>query len=108
MLKWNKLEAYFDADNLRVCIVRIVLSIHIVSSQTISKAKLAEGIAASCCVLLVLNNETCDSTWCEWEIQCARNCSIPLLCIVDTDKQTVRSVVDFYMEKVWSLCIRSS
>ena len=87
MLKWRSIKAYFDADNL----------------QTISKEKLAEGIHASCSVLLVLNEETLDSSWCQWEVECARERDIPLLCLVDTDKQTVRSVVDFYMEKVvWS------
>ena len=42
--------------------------------------------------------QTLDSTWCEYEIQCARAASIPLLCVVDVDKQTVRSIVDYYFE----------
>ena len=42
--------------------------------------------------------QTLNSSWCEYEIQCARAASIPLLCVVDADKQTVRSIVDFYME----------
>ena len=71
---------------------------HCVTVQTISKAKLEEGVAASCCVLLVLNDETLSSSWCRFEIECARSRGIPLLCVVDADKQTVRSIVDFYME----------
>ena len=42
--------------------------------------------------------QTLRSSWCEYEIQCARAASIPLLCVVDADKQTVRSIVDSYME----------
>jgi len=42
MLKWRSIEAYFDIDNL----------------STISKEKLKEGVEASCCLLLVLNDET--------------------------------------------------
>ena len=46
----------------------------------------------------MLNDETLSSSWCQFEIECARSRGIPLLCVVDADKQTVRSIVDFYME----------
>ena len=45
-----------------------------------------------------INIQTLSSSWCEYEIQCARAANIPLLCVVDVDKQTVRSIVDSYME----------
>ena len=110
MLRYEGHSAYFDADNLSVSsnLLRVkslkrdaflfFLS-HCVTMQTISKAKLEEGIAASCCVLLVLNDETLSSSWCQFEIECARTRGIPLLCVVDADKQTVRSIVDLYMPK---------
>ena len=115
MLRYEGHSAYFDADNLsvssnlprvnsskhHVLIFRHALFVflsHCVTVQTISKAKLEEGVAASCCVLLVLNDETLSSSWCQFEIECARTRGIPLLCVVDADKQTVRSIVDFYME----------
>jgi hypothetical protein len=66
--------------------------------QTISQAKLAEGIINSCCLLLVLNDQTLSSTWCRFEVECAQSNNIPIVCIVDCDKQTMRSVVDAYME----------
>ena len=67
--------------------------------QTISLEKLSEGIAASCCVLLVLNDETLDSQWCKHEVECARSLKIPITCILDADKQILRTVVDGYMQK---------
>ena len=99
------INAYFDADNLQVR-ARPFVSIKssyattssplliAVSSQTISLQKLSEGIAASCCVLLVLNNETLDSQWCKHEVECARSLNIPLICIIDADKEIVRTVID--------------
>jgi hypothetical protein len=48
--------------------------------------------------LLVLNDETLQSDWCQFEIDCARRKGIPVVCVCDVDKQTVRSVIDFYME----------
>jgi hypothetical protein len=48
--------------------------------------------------LLVLNDETLQSSWCQLEIDCARRSGIPVICVCDADKQTVRSIVDFYME----------
>ena len=78
MLRYEGISAYFDADNL----------------QTISLEKLSEGIVASCCILLVLNDETLDSQWCKHEVDCARSLNIPITCIVDADKQILRTVVD--------------
>ena len=46
----------------------------------------------------MLNDETLRSSWCQFEIDCARKNGIPLVCVCDTDKQTVRAIVDFYME----------
>jgi hypothetical protein len=48
--------------------------------------------------LLILHDETLTSSWCRFEIEIARQCGIPIICVCDTDKQTVRSIVDFYME----------
>lgn len=48
--------------------------------------------------LLVLNDETLQSSWCQLEIDCARKNGIPVICVCDVDKQTVRSIVDFFME----------
>jgi hypothetical protein len=47
---------------------------------------------------LVLNDGTLQSTWCQFEIDCARQKSTFVICVCDVDKQTVRSIVDFYME----------
>ena len=44
----------------------------LISTQTISKEKLKEGVESSCALLLVLNDETLSSTWCQYEIDCAR------------------------------------
>ena len=40
------------------------------------------------------------SKWCVMEITEARERDIPVICVVDTDKQPVRQVVDGYMEQV--------
>jgi hypothetical protein len=66
--------------------------------STISKDKLAEGIIKSCCVVLILNDETLSSEWCRFEVECAKLNNVPIVCLVDCDKQTLRSVIDKYME----------
>ena len=40
-----------------------------------------------------------DSAWCRHEVDEARAYGIPIICVVDTDKQTQREVIDCYMEK---------
>ena len=40
-----------------------------------------------------------DSAWCRHEIDEARAYGIPIICVVDADKQTQREVIDCYMEK---------
>jgi hypothetical protein len=54
---------------------------------------------ASCCILLVLNDETMDSAWCRHEVECARDHSIPILCIIDTDRIILRTTVNELIEK---------
>ena len=79
-----------DYLNIFVCVNSSVMYV----MKTISMEKLSEGIASSCCILLVLNDETMDSQWCEHEVQCARSLGIPITCILDADKQVLRTVVD--------------
>ena len=69
--------------------------------REITLAKLKEGVAQSCCILLVLNDETLQSTWCQHELQCARDLSLPIICLVDTDRQPARPLIDKYMEQGW-------
>ena len=78
-----------DHLNIFVCVKSAIYLL-----QTISMEKLSEGIASSCCILLVLNDETMDSQWCDHEVQCARSLGIPITCILDADKQILRTVVD--------------
>ena len=40
-----------------------------------------------------------DSAWCRHEIDEARAYGIPIICVVDADKQLQREVIDCYMEK---------
>ena len=85
--------------------------------------QLSLGIVQSCSVLLFLNDEvgvwpirsmitlfdrlmlahvhsqTLDSAWCRHEVDEARAYGIPIICVVDSDKQTQREVIDCYMEK---------
>ena len=37
--------------------------------------------------------------WCRHEVDEARSHGIPIICVVDADRQTVREVIDCYMEK---------
>ena len=67
--------------------------------QLISLEKLAEGVAQSCCILLLLNDETLTSKWCEHEVQCARSLGIPIICLLDIDRQPARPVIDSLMEQ---------
>ena len=67
--------------------------------QLISLEKLAEGVAQSCCILLLLNDETLTSKWCEHEAQCARSLGIPIICLLDIDRQPARPVIDSLMEQ---------
>ena len=77
MLSYKGISAYFDADNL----------------QTISLEKLSEGIVASCCILLVLNDETLDSQWCKHEVECARSLKIPIT-LTNSKSDQVRESAD--------------
>ena len=67
--------------------------------QLISLEKLAEGVSQSCCILLLLNDETLTSKWCEHEVQCARSLGIPIICLLDIDRQPARPLIDSLMEK---------
>ena len=40
-----------------------------------------------------------DSAWCRHEVDEARAYGIPIICVVDVDRQTQREVIDCYMEK---------
>ena len=44
-------------------------------------------------------SQTLDSAWCRHEVDEARAYGIPIICVVDTDKQLQREVIDCYMEK---------
>ena len=61
--------------------------------------KLMEGIDQGCSVLLFLNDETMQSKWCRAEVEHARSRGLPIICVVDTDKQPTRTIVDQYMEQ---------
>ena len=67
--------------------------------QLISLEKLAEGVSQSCCILLLLNDETLTSKWCEHEVQCARSLGIPIICLLDIDRQPARPLIDSLMEQ---------
>ena len=43
-------------------------------------------------------SQTLDSAWCRHEVDEARAYGIPIICVVDIDKQTQREVIDKYME----------
>ena len=44
-------------------------------------------------------NRTMDSDWCRHEVESARDRAIPIIVVVDVDKQPARSVVDGYLER---------
>ena len=46
--------------------------------------------------------QTLDSQWVAHEVNEARACGIPIICVVDADKQLQREVIDHYMEKGYS------
>ena len=72
MLKWKGIGAYFDCDDLQVswlCHAPLNVSYNIVFQQTISQEELEEAITHSCCLLLVLNDETLSSKWCRFEVR---------------------------------------
>ena len=81
--------------------------------QKISRESITRGIMESCSVLLLLNDETLEhSEWCRCvisfvlslmgntrhEVDEARRYGIPIIVIVDTDKQLAREVIDKHME----------
>jgi hypothetical protein len=53
VLRYEGISAFMDCDDL----------------STISKNKLEEAIVESCCVLVVLNDETLSSDWCRVEVR---------------------------------------
>ena len=55
-----------------------------------------------CEIVLVKNSlclQTLDSQWVAHEVHVARAYGIPIICVVDGDKQLQREVIDHYMEK---------
>ena len=64
-----------------------------------SLEKLAEGVEQSCCILLLLNDETLTSKWCEYEVQHAHSLDIPIICLLDIDRQPARPVIDALIEQ---------
>ena len=80
--------------------------------QKINRESITRGIVESCSVLLYLNDETLSSEWCRCviiiflylmidtrhEVEEARRYGIPIIVLVDTDKQLAREVIDKYME----------
>ena len=87
--------------------------------QKINKESITRGIVESCSVLLYLNDETLtESEWCRCvndhiiifplmidtrhEVDEARRYGIPIIVLVDTDKQLAREVIDKYMESGFS------
>ena len=41
--------------------------------------------------------QTLQSEWCNFEIEHARSKGIPLICVIDADRQLPRQVIDGYM-----------
>ena len=83
--------------------------------QKINRESITRGIVESCSVLLYLNDETLSSEWCRCvrgsssiflplmidtrhEVEEARRYGIPIIVLVDVDKQLAREVIDKYME----------
>ena len=48
---------------------------------------------------LLLLLQTLDSQWVVHEVEKAGAYGIPIICVVDADRQTQRDVIDHYMEK---------
>lgn len=71
------LKGFFDIDHLK----------------KITLEAIYEGILASMCILVYLNDETSTSTWCVAEWECARKNGIPFICVVDIDRFAVRPLI---------------
>ena len=56
-------------------------------------------VAAFICSDILSFSQTLDSKWVAHEVYMARGYGIPIICVVDTDRQTQREVIDKYMEK---------
>ena len=54
---------------------------------------------ADCLTMLPSASQTLDSAWCRHEVDEARAYEIPIICVVDVDRQLQREVIDCYMEK---------
>ncbi|CAE8700649.1 unnamed protein product [Polarella glacialis] len=69
---------FFDVDDLK----------------TISTEQVAEDVKSSCALVVVLHDETCASSWCQFEWQAAQLAGIPCLCIVDANHACRRTVLE--------------
>ena len=94
------LKGWFDLDDLK----------------TISQESINEGIRSTCCLLVLLTDETMSSRWCqvscvdkayliplfnplsqaEWE--CARENNVGIIVVVDVDKFPTRALIKSYVE----------
>ena len=59
-----------------------------------------------CCLVTgPLLLQTLDSQWVVHEVEEARAYGIPIICVVDIDRQTQREVIDKYMEKGYGMSV---
>ncbi|CAE8712757.1 unnamed protein product [Polarella glacialis] len=69
---------FFDVDDLK----------------TITPQQLSEDVSMSCAMIVVLNDETYLSSWCQLEWKAAELAGIPVLCIVDAQNVSRATVLE--------------
>ncbi|CAE8625566.1 unnamed protein product [Polarella glacialis] len=69
---------FFDVDDLK----------------TITPERLTADVRKSCAMVVVLHDETCASSWCQFEWKAAELAGIPVLCIVDANHACRTTVLE--------------
>lgn len=73
---------FFDIDNLK----------------EISREALVRHVLESCCVVVVLDDETCQSPWVALELETAREAAIPIYAVVDQDNFNMQDVISWHLQ----------
>merc|ERR1712228_1031320 len=60
----------------------------------ISKEELRDSVANSCAMLVVLDDETVTSTWCNFEWELAKELGIPTKCVVDVEHYLKGEIIE--------------
>ncbi|CAE8599376.1 unnamed protein product [Polarella glacialis] len=68
--------------------------VDVVNLKAITPLQVASEVRKSCAMIVVLHDETCASSWCQFEWKAAELAGVPVLCIVDAHHHCRMTVLE--------------